>query len=171
MSEQKRLTNGEYTFKEFGPPQIPPLVPVGRDRELGIAARQLADARAKQHRINEEVAELALYQVALTALDTFPEAASIRLEPEYDTSGMMVTAVLDADGNALAESYGFDVPVQSYQPFNDWQDRAGIASLAELLPSQDSSWFQHAESEDSESSNGYIVDLRSVEANGCAVVS
>lgn len=169
MSDQKRLTNGEYTFKEHGAPEIAPLAPSGRDRELGIAARQLADARVKQHRISEEVAELALYQVALTALDTFPEAASIRLEPEYDTSGMMVTAVLDTDGNALAEAYGFEVSTESYLPFNDWQDRAGIASLTELLPVQDSSWFQHAESEDSESSNGYIVDLRLVEENGAKV--
>lgn len=169
MSEQRRIKNGEYTFKEYGTPEIAPLVPAGHERELGIASRQLDKALAERHRMNEEISELALYQVALHAVDAFPEAASIRLEPEYDTSGMMATAVLDAEGNALAESYGTGVAEEKWRAFSDWLEKGGISRLTESLPVQDSSWFQHAEAEDEEFSRGYMVNLQSVVENSARV--
>lgn len=161
---------GEYTYKVHGEAEVTPLpASNGNARELGTAAAQYQQAQAERHRIGEEMAELALYQVALHAQNEFPRAGFIRMEPEYDTGAMSVSAVLDREGNILGGDYGPDVLNSIWQPFHDWKDRAGIDRLTEDLPQQDSSWFQHAESEDGDYSSSFRVSLQDVARNGARV--
>lgn len=171
-----RETDGKFGHWSAGVPDISidAAAAGSHERELGIAEKQFDAALREQYRIREELAALALYRISLSAMDQFPGAATIRLEPsmEQNTDGMEVTGIYDASGAPIAEPYSHrqDDPAIT-AAFTDWSDRSGAMDLSMRLPSQDSGWFGHAELfEDEDYGSMFQVDLREVADGGARVI-
>ncbi|MCC3299320.1 hypothetical protein [Arthrobacter caoxuetaonis] len=132
------------------------------DRELQITQNLYRDGLIKRQKAIDDVANLALAQIAILTLRKFPDAATIRVQPSEDGPGMVVTGVHDTDGHTIASEEGYE-EAQLLHEFKSLRGFAGASmdDLAAELPVQDADWWKHASEADGDEWCGtHDVDLR-----------
>lgn len=133
------------------------------DRELTITENFYRDGLIRRQRAIDDVANLALAQIAIHTLRRFPDAATIRVQPRDDGEGMTVVGIHDASGDVIASSEGYEEAAALHE-FHGMRGFAGASmdDLAAELPVQDADWWKHAQEIDDEWSGTHDVDLHAV---------
>ncbi|MCC3292626.1 hypothetical protein [Arthrobacter sp. zg-Y1110] len=135
------------------------------DRELTITQNLYRDALIKRQKAVDDVANLALGQIAIHTLREFPDAATIRVEPNPTGEGMTILGVHAANGAPIATADGTADEEARLNRFRDMSGFGGASMdvLATELPVQDADWWKHAEPVD-EWESVHDVDIRAAAA-------
>lgn len=133
------------------------------DRELEITQNLYREGLIKRQKAIDDVANLALAQIAILTLRKFPDAATIRVQPNEDGPGMAVVGIHDAAGDAIASSEGYEeaIQLQEFKDLRGFAD-ASMDHLAAELPVQDADWWKHTTEVDDGYSGTHDVDLWAV---------
>ena len=129
------------------------------------AARMMQQDKAKIEALRNEVGSLAATQVALSALEHFPDAASIRLRVDGNNH-IVLTGVMNADGETIASEHPYRGP--EYEALAEWLSTSRAQEIAADMPGSDADWWEHATELPAEPrrNSEWLLDIRGAALQG-----